>query len=211
MSLNKKGSLEKATIKRYIPPGETIEVLFNPNEYSINKTNAYAEEKTQGMAAPLLQFNYGDARTLSMKLFFDTYDRRSDVREYTGKIMKLLEIDRDFHAPPVCFFNWGQFSFVGVLWKADQHFTLFLSDGIPVRATMDVTFKEYFEAEKQAGRLQSATYTKSYVVRSGDTLSGIADQKYNDPAHWRIIAEENHIDDPLAIQPGQLLIIPSLE
>jgi nucleoid-associated protein YgaU len=49
-----------------------------------------------------------------------------------------------------------------------------------------------------------------YEVRSGDTLSAIADQFYGDPAKFRIIfaANRNQLDDPDVIVPGQVLRIP---
>jgi nucleoid-associated protein YgaU len=97
---------------------------------------------------------------------------------------------------------------VGVLERADQTFTMFLSTGIPVRATMDVSLKEV--GQEQAGRQQSADFTKRHTVRRGDTLSSIAAEKYGDPALWRPIAEENGLDDPLALQTGQVLVIPAL-
>lgn len=205
-------ALEKATIERHIPKkGEPIEVLFNPNEYRLTKSNQFAEVAIPGLAAPLLQFGRGNARTLSMQLFFDTYEKGADVRQHTNKLIELLEIDSELHAPPVCQFSWGDLNFIGVLERADQRFTLFLSNGTPVRATVDVSFKEYLEGEKQAGSLRSADFAKRYVVRRGDTLSSIAGQKYGDPALWRPIAEENDIDDPLALQAGQVLVIPALE
>ena len=39
----------------------------------------------------------------------------------------------------------------------------------------------------------------------------IAAARYGDPTLWRPIAEENNLDDPLAIQPGQVLVIPAIE
>jgi hypothetical protein len=207
--------LQKATIKKHIPEGETIEVLFNPNQYQLTRGNQFAEVAVPGLGAPPLQFIRGNARTLSMQLFFDTYDpvdanvtQGSDVRQYTQQIINLLEVDSELHAPPICLFNWGSLSFVGVLERADQTFTMFLSTGIPVRATMDVSLKEV--GQEQAGRLQSADFTKRHVVRRGDTLSSIAAEKYGDPALWRPIAEENGLDNPLALQTGQVLVIPAL-
>jgi hypothetical protein len=207
--------LQKATIKKHIPAGETVEVLFNPNQYQLTRGNQFAEVAVPGLGAPPLQFVRGNARTLSMQLFFDTYDpvdasvtQGSDVRQYTQLIINLLEVDSELHAPPICLFNWGSLSFVGVLERADQTFTMFLSTGIPVRATMDVSLKEV--GQEQAGRLQSADFTKRHTVRRGDTLSSIAAEKYGDPALWRPIAEENGLDDPLALQTGQVLVIPAL-
>jgi len=202
---------ENATIS-YKEKGKekTIKVLFNPNEYRLNKANQFAEVAIPGLAGPPLQFVRGKARTLSMQLFFDTYTYygSADVRDYTKKIVDLLKIDDKLHAPPICHFNWGDLNFVGVLERADQRFTLFLPDGKPVRATVDVSFKEYYEGTQ---KLESADFAKHYVVMRGDTLSSIAGEKYGDPRLWRPIAEKNSMDDPLALKPGQVLVIPAIE
>ena len=49
-----------------------------------------------------------------------------------------------------------------------------------------------------------------YTVRSGDTLSAIADQFYGDPARFPVIfdANRNQLSDPDVIHPGQDLRIP---
>jgi nucleoid-associated protein YgaU len=50
----------------------------------------------------------------------------------------------------------------------------------------------------------------TYVVRKGDTLSGIAKHHYGDAGKWPKIFEANRdqIDDPDLIHPGQKLRIP---
>jgi len=204
--------LAKATIERYIPAGgKPIKVLFNPTEYQLTQSNQFTEVGVPGLAVPPLQFGRGNARSLSMQLFFDTYEQQTDVRVHTGELIKLLEIDSKLHAPPVCRFIWGNLTFVGVLEHANQRFTLFLPDGTPVRAAVDVSFKEFSDTDKQGGRLQSANFAKQHLVQRGNTLSGIAAQYYGDPALWRHIAEENSIDEPLALRPGQVLSIPPIE
>lgn len=49
---------------------------------------------------------------------------------------------------------------------------------------------------------------KIYIVRSGDTLAGIAIQFYGDASLDDLIAEANGIDDPRDLRPGDELIIP---
>ncbi len=208
--------LEKATLLRYDPDAMTVEkdgveVLFNPTQYRLEKSNQFSEVAVPGLSAPLLQFGKGGAGVLSMDLFFDTYETRSDVRTYTDKIVSLLDIDSELHAPPVCIFSWGHLNFICVLERASHTFDLFLPDGTPVRATVAVSFKEYFDGRNHDANLQSANFTKRHVVKRGDTLSGISAAYYEDSTLWRHIAEENSIDDPLAIQPGQVLVVPAIE
>jgi nucleoid-associated protein YgaU len=212
--------LDKAKIKQLVPAGPEIEVLFNPTEYRVSKSNQFAEVAIPGLGAPMLQFGHGNAQTLSMQLFFDTYDpapsntrysKDQDVRLHTRKVTDLLRINESLHAPPICQFSWGHFIFIGVLQQADVRFTLFLPSGVPVRATVDVTFKQFYDGRKETGMLQSANFVKQHVVRSGDTLSSIAAELYHDPGKWRPIADANSIDDPVVLKPGQVLTIPAIE
>lgn len=203
---------ETAEIRKKIPAGAAFKVLFNPKEYRISRSNQFAEAAVPGLPGPLLQFGRGNARTLSMQLYFDTYTYggSQDVRDHTKNVLELLEIEKSLHAPPVCEFSWGKLVFVGVLERAEQTFRLFRPDGVPVRATVDVTFKEFLDESTLGGKNESADFEKHYVVRRGDTLSRIAGELYEDPALWRPIAEANGLDDPLALSPGQILVVPAL-
>src|SRR5205085_8282767 len=106
--------------------GKRISVLFNPEEYTLNKDNNFASQAIPGLSSPLLQFVNGNLRTLEMELFFDTYStpssQKRDVRDLTGKVMKLMDIDPKLHAPPVLHFVWGSLDFRCVLTRASQKF-----------------------------------------------------------------------------------------
>jgi nucleoid-associated protein YgaU len=204
-------TLSKASIT---PEGGSakIEVLFNPAQYSLDKGNQIAEIGVPGLGAPILQFVRGNTRTLTMELFFDTYEEQKDVRVHTDRMYALLGIDADTHVPPVCMFAWGTFTFRCVLERVGGRFTLFLADGTPVRATLNVTFKEWqdLEVEVRANPTRSADHRTAWTVRRGDTLAAIAAAEYGDAAKWRVIADANGIDNPRRVAPGQVLIIPPL-
>jgi hypothetical protein len=199
--------------------GEEIPVMFNPEEYTLNKDNNFVSQTIPGLRSPILQFVNGNLRTLEMELLFDTYlphtteaESPRDVREETQKIVKLLDIDSNLHAPPVLTVSWASLQFRCVLARVSQRFIMFLPDGRPVRARLTVTFNEFIDAEREAKEvnLQTADFTKVHVVIQGETLSGIAGRFYEDPQLWRPIAIANDIADPRAIVVGQSLQIPSL-
>ena len=192
--------------------GQRIDVQFNPEEYSLNKDNNFASQAIPGLSSPLLQFVHGNVRTLDMELFFDTTQDRTDVRAQSQKVVDLLKIDSDLHAPPVLLVAWASLQLRCVLVRANQKYTRFLEDGTPVRARVTVTFNEFIDADHEAMEVnrQTADFTKFYVVNAGDTLAGIAVKFYNDPLTWRPIAIANNIDDPRDIAPGQELSLPSL-
>jgi hypothetical protein len=195
------------------PQGQSkIEALFNPNQYSISKSNSIAESAIPGLEAPILQYVHGNTRTLDMDLFFDTYEKGTNVKDKTDKVYDLLYVVSSTHAPPICQIEWGGLDFQGVLDHVSGKFTLFLADGTPVRATLSVSFKEYIDVQvlvRERPR-ESADHRKTWLVKSGDRIDNIAGQEYNDPGMWRPIAEANDLDDPSRLEPGFVLLIPPL-
>jgi hypothetical protein len=196
------------------PAGRSaFSVPFNPTNYGVSKANQIAEAAIPGLNAPILQYVHGNTRTLDLELFFDTYEEGTSVDSATDGIYNLLQIDPDTHAPPICEIAWGMFIFQGVLEHVNGKFTLFLSDGTPVRATLSVTFKEYIDVDQlvRVQPTQSADHRKMRVVRSGDRIDNIAGEEYGDPDNWRAIAEANGLDDPTELAPGHVLIVPALD
>ncbi|THE64843.1 LysM peptidoglycan-binding domain-containing protein [Salinadaptatus halalkaliphilus] len=219
------GKLEKAqiTILNGKKQGDQIECKFNPSSYTLEKSVNYGEMKATGSGASIMQFVDGNAETLSMELFFDTTDElgsensssaQLDVREnYTKYIDHLLAVDGELHAPPVCQFVWGDgIDFTALVQRANKQFTKFLPSGIPIRARVSILFKEYKTADYHKSEVspESTDKTKVWTVSEGDTLWLIADEEYSDPAHWRTIADQNEIDNPRAIEPGEKLELPPL-
>ena len=191
---------------------DDIPVCFNPTQYSLAKSNEFANINIPGLESPLLQFVRGGLSTLTMDLFFDSYEENKDVREYTDKVTNLLRIDKELHAPPIVRFIWGTPIFTAVLSQVSQTFTMFRSDGIPVRATLSVTFSEYrTELSEKEEVKHSRDRTKSYILQQGDSLWMLAEKEYGDPAQWRAIAEANRMNDPRLLEPGTEIVIPPLE
>ena len=192
--------------------GEVIPVMFNPEEYTLNKDNNFAAQAVPGLSGPILQFVHGNMRTLDMELFFDTYELQADVRTQTNKIVNLLNINSDLHAPPVLRIAWASLTFRCVLAKASQKFILFLPDGTPVRAKLSVNFSEYIDPNQEAKQVnrQTANFTKVHVVQLGETLSDIAGRLYKNAQIWRPIAIVNDVENPRELQVGQQLQIPPL-
>ncbi len=195
--------------------------LFNPREISIQKTVNMGEKGGLRRDHPRLSFSGGGSRTLTLSLFFDTYEteEQQDVRVHTNKVAQLASVDRDLDRPPVCLVSWGpdlagaDLPFRGVVTNLTQRFTLFLPNGRPVRATADVTFKEYEPPCRQERRnpTSSPDQRKARVAKRGDSLWAIAAAEYDDPAKWRPIAQANKIDNPRELVPGTTLVIPALE
>ncbi len=211
-----------------------LEVQFNPTEFTLNKGAQIAELAIPGLDMPVLQFVRGQTETLTLDLFFDSTEYGMSggvypVTFYTGDFYQLIKINPVTHAPPVCAFDWGPYGFPGssltegwatqsryklqcIVESVRQRYTLFSPEGVPLRATLTVTLREFRTIEQQIDeiRFQSPDHTHTHVVQRGDTLSQLAADAYGDPGQWRVIADHNSIDDPLDLQSGRVIEIPPL-
>lgn len=201
---------EKATITN-IENGENFEVLFNPTEYSMSKTNNWKRITIRESNVAVPEFLGGNPRELRIQLFFDTYEKHEDVRQHTEKIIRLTYVGKydGRRRPPRCMFSWGRFfSFDSVITSLTYKYTMFQQDGTPVRATMDVTFRESEDSSAKHGQQsppQGIAGHRVVIVRTGDTLQGLAQKEYGNPKLWRLIADCNNLDNPKDLAPGQVL------
>lgn len=190
-----------------------IPFRFNPTEYQIQKSNNFAEIPIPGLESPPIQFVRGACEKLSAELLVDTSDTLKDVRVcYVNKLRDLLRLNADLHAPPIVRFVWDTQIFIGVIESLNITYVLFTAKGVPLRAKLSLTLKEYRPAAVQfkESKKLSPDFDKTYTVRRGDTLSGIAFSVYRDPSVWREIAGVNGINDPRRLQPGHVLTLPRL-
>jgi hypothetical protein len=211
----------KATIMRTDDPKTSIKCMFNPKEYAIQKQNSWNPAKSKGANFGPLEFEKGAPATLQLSLFFDTYEQGTDVRStYTDALWKLMLVDEKLlnkkskkGRPPKVRFQWGNaWGFEAVITSMTQRFTLFLYDGTPVRATVDVSFTQvkddlfYPPQNPTSGGVGGG---RVWAVRDGDTLAWIAYQEYGDSNQWRQIADANHLTQVRTLRPGMMLEIPS--
>lgn len=124
-----------------VEDNKTLPVHFNPEEYSIHSAIIKDSNSIIGKDS------------LSLKLYFDTYmlpsdnifsislssQNRIDVRSYTDPIVKLTEYE--IKKSPLVYFKWGSLNFKGRIQTVNQKFTMFLDDGMPVRAVLDITME----------------------------------------------------------------------
>jgi nucleoid-associated protein YgaU len=196
-----------------------VKAKFNPNRLTVSRSVRWEDQQTPKRDNPEMQFTGADASTLSMDLFFDTYDtdeaKKTSVRTYTDKLRGLTTVEQhgDKHRPPVCRLVWGQQAtfFQGVLTQLETQFTMFMDDGTPVRATNRCTFKQWRSntSDLQKQDLLSSDVAKVWVVKQGQTLADIAAREYGDPRQWRVIADANRIDDPSVLTIGRRLVLPA--
>jgi hypothetical protein len=206
-----------------------VRVQFNPTEYTLEQSNSWDTQPVQGRQ-PRTQFTKADLRKLNLELFCDSYEERDgsnqpvDVRTYTDRIARLMIVsvdDGDGKRPPILEVSWRDppvgmlnpdFPFKGVLLSLRQQFVLFAEQGFPVRAKLSLSIQEYLTPEELEQRFprRGSFPARAYTVKQGDTLSAIAQSLWGKPREWRRIARANGIQDPRALAPGLVLVVPAI-
>lgn len=205
--------------------GTSVFCMFNPNEYSVSKTNNYEEKPANNSNTPHAEFKKAGPQSLKLNLVFDTYEQGTNVALETNKLWKFMEPSEETGSgqnrktsPPQVAFEWGVFKFVSFITSMTQKFTLFLNTvaqtGVPVRAQVDITFTQYTDLNDYPSQNPTSgggPLERVWHVKAGDRIDNIAYTVYGDPTKWRYIAIHNGMRSPLEIRPGQYLNIPQLD
>ena len=198
--------------------GISVSCMFNPYEYSVTKSNTYDERPRNNADTPQGEFFKSGSQTLKLNLTFDTFESGEDVSLETNKLWKFMltktqqsRRQNEKIEPPQVAFEWGVFRFVSYITQMTQKFTLFKNDGAPVRAQVDVTFTQYTDVDdypRQNPTSGGGPIERIWRVVAGDRLDIIAAEVYQDATKWRLIADQNKLENPLALRPGMQLRIP---
>jgi len=190
-----------------IDGGDSIECAFNPQTYTISKTNVWTYKPTQGRDLPDPEFGGGLPMTYRLALLLDTSldGPGASVKDDANKLMGAMHGNGS--APKFITFSWGSVKLPKAApMSISIQYAMFHPNGEPVRA-----FVELELAQAQNPTTRGTAGLRQHVVQGGDSLQSIAYQTYRDPTKWRAIAEANHIDDPLRITRGTSLTIPRLD
>ena len=214
--------------KLSIENGETIEVLFNPTEYTITKTNTWNFKQVKGKSLPPASFGGGNPREISLSLMLDVgLLKGKSVLDITNKLFKMMDVPSGAGSgsasasPAFVTFQWGAVdTFKAACTSLTVAYQLFKPNGVPIRADVKLQLKQAAEASSassgSANEPQNPT-TRGHqglgihTVQDGDTLPSIAYRAYGDATRWRAIAESNGVDNPFHLRRGAALMLPELE
>ncbi|MHB9858023.1 CIS tube protein [Streptomyces sp. YIM S03343] len=205
-------------------PGGTIARLnlqFNPSSLELRKTTEWRRSPSRmAEESALPEFVGSGPRELSLEVFLDaTAKHDNSVEQAVEKLMKACvptkaSLGRKKPASPWVRFEWGSArttSFDGVLSSLSVTYTLFDVDGKPLRATCRLSIEEASVGPAGQNPTSGArTGRSTHIVVAGDSLALLAWREYGDATAWRVIAEANGIDDPMALVPGTELVLPAM-
>jgi Contractile injection system tube protein len=209
----------KACLFSVDDPGERLQFLFNPTEYSVSKQASWNRPTTRGApktSSP--EFAGTHPASVQMEVLFDHWETSGgDVSQDVKKLFDWLKPTRKSLAnetpePPVLAFDWGQSQalswFRGYLRSVNARYTMVWGDGTPTRATASISLEEVpTNPEGQNPTSGGVAGRRAHVTTAGDSLHSVAYREYGDASRWRALADLNGIDDPLRVPAGTTLVI----
>lgn len=178
--------------------GKTIPTHFNPATLSITLSTKLTEAK--GKKNSVQKVNEGSAK-LSVELVYDTTDTLENVCDKTVEVARLL--GEKNQPPPRVTFDWGAFTFTGLVDSYKETLEFFSADGVPLRSavsismTRDEDIYERGDSGKRAagwtpgaGSGASAPQADAPAPPPGASTTSTATQA-GDPAAGRTIAAQN--------------------
>lgn len=224
--------LDKAALVLYDPspaangggaPGAqrgSVPFQFNPKEVTITKAAKWERKATKGSkkAGPP-EFTGPEPSKMTLEMFFDATSARD------GSVVAAVEsllacclptpesADQKKPSPPLVVLHWGTISsFPAFVTSVSAKYTLFNSNGTPIRAVCSVSMEEMpGEPFRQNPTSGSHEVRRVHQTIAGDTLASVAFREYGDPTAWRALAAFNRIDDPLRVRTGTVLLLPGPE
>ncbi|MEH1905634.1 CIS tube protein [Nostoc sp.] len=139
--------LEKAKLKAYNGEADDIELMFNPSEITFSRTvNWQKHPGNRGKSLlPKINFSGVEPYQFTLKqLIFDTYETKESVMKYINIIKEGVETIEKLTdtRPPVYTFTWKDEYFYCVMTSLTYTLNMFLTDGTPVRAMVDISLQE---------------------------------------------------------------------
>lgn len=152
-------ALAKLTIASVDNKGLQVAAQYNPKELQIDKTIPWQkpsqanQTNAKGLA---LEFTGAESRTMTVELLFDGYERKGATPNgsVTSLITSLETLaspvepdnkDENKRRPHLCVVSWGAGgmpTFRCVIESISTKYTMFSTEGVPLRATCTVKLKE---------------------------------------------------------------------
>jgi hypothetical protein len=234
--------------------GKNVELQFNPETLRLTHGSQIRPPVNSGKVGGTAQANGGGdvpgstpfqntgagfAR-LSVQVWFDVTsvmlqgdESVSDVRVLTEKVAYFMRpkgpanADGTPQSSPRVQFAWGTVIFSGVMDSLDENLEMFSTDGVPLRASMNIGISEgkveIGPGATGAGGGAAAGLNLSAGIGIGATaslgagtqplaqaeagvsLQAMASANFGGDADWQSIATANGIENPRLLQPGQLI------
>ena len=147
-----------------------VQAQYNPKELQVDQTVPWKKPDSAnqtgasdggsgGSSQPMtLEFTGAEGRTMTVEFLFDGYEQNQSIAGQVGVLEKLASVrnpgekDETKRRPHQCVISWGASGlpkFECVIESLSTKYTMFSSNGTPLRATCTVKLKEAQAVDKK--------------------------------------------------------------
>lgn len=195
-------------------------VLMDPDTLKFGKEIVYREDRQLGAIGGNSHFERYKPEFLSFKFTVDCTGIVEGTVEDDRVYNKIQEIEKclyvynsDGHRPSYVLVQYVELLFKGQVKKMDVEYTLFSNNGVPLRATVELTFSGFrcSEEERKKFSKQSPDMSRLITVKEGETLPYLCYKIYGDSLLVRQVARFNNLNEFRNIPAGTELLFPPLK
>ncbi len=215
-------NFERALLKVLEPAATTIDFWLNPASLTVTHSATWKERPRVAPAKAAPSYGGANGATIGFTVMLHAAYGHSPA-SVKGTLDALSKLtlptvgvpQQEQQRPPKVQLVWGQFiGFVSFCTSVTQTIEMFDVDGLPMHATAALSLTQ---AEPEAGEAvppgqnpttRATQRRRVHHVRLGESLASISYRHLGVPDRWKQIAELNEVDDPLRIEPGELIAVP---
>lgn len=194
---------------------EPFEVQFNPETITVTASKELKKQGAANVNTAQPEFLKKNPKTYQFTLVLDatgaTGKKKEDVGEKVAMFMKLAYYPQTGNkSASFLEITWGNFQIYCVLESVNITYKLFDPQGLPIRASLDCSFKEYYAGEEVDASMSDWTGAKS-LAETQDSYDLVAAKGYGSPNLVNTEARKLGLDTlrgegmAIARRQGQLL------
>lgn len=185
---------------------------INPASVKIGKKVSYEKIQAMGSSEYISKYKHHEPSTMSFEIYMDDTGAIPDndgstIQQRIEQLENAVYTLQDNQSEPgYIVLVWGSTIFHGRAESIDYDYSLFASDGTPLRVKISLSFVGSFESSSSQGA--SAREASVVTFTSGDLLADYCESFYSDPSYCADIALLNNLDSIRNITVGMMLLFP---
>jgi len=200
--------------------GEPLSLPVLVEEFKFGESILYNKDRQLGSIGGVATFDQYESKTLSLRFIIDNTGVVEGTKKGDKTLKTVHSIERllydyksEAHRPAYVTVCYVELLFKGQLSSMHVDYTLFTTKGVPLRATVSLTFKGYMcgAEERKKYSKQSPDMSRIITVKEGETLPFLCQKMYGDSQLARQVARFNDLGGFRSIPAGTTLIFPPLK
>jgi hypothetical protein len=198
--------------------GNPYTFMINPDTIKIQKSIEYNEQQAPATSSASQKYKSTPSDKLNFDIVIDCTGIVDSKRISMADEIKALETiiytyNGKIHRPNFVKVGWGKnITFNGVLTSIDISYTLFKTDGSPLRAKISLAFSQYISSKTVAlnEKKSSPDLTHIVSVTEGMSLPQLCLQTWNNDALYIQVANFNNLNKFRNLKGIRKLVFPPI-